>query len=79
MMPSFVSRRLSWLVPVLAVLLFVFSDAKPALADDGPCFQNLRRCYFNAAAKSSFWEIWAAGLDCELELVDCVRKHIIGR
>ena len=78
-MPSIVSRRLSWLVPALAVLLFMFSDVKPALAEQGECFQNLRHCWISAAAKSGFWEMWAAGLDCELEFVDCARRRVIGR
>jgi len=78
-MPSIVFRRLSWVIPVLCALLLVLSDSKPAAAQEAQCFQNLRHCYFRAALKESFWEMWAAGLDCELEVVDCVRRKIFGR
>jgi len=77
-MPSIVSRCLSCVVPVLAALLLVLGDSQPAAADV-QCFQRLRVCYFQASLKADIWEMWAAGLDCELELVDCVRRAIIGR
>jgi len=77
-MPSIVSRCLSCLVPVLAALLIVVADSKPAAAE-AQCFQRLRTCWFQAALKESVWEMWAAGLDCELELIDCVRRFVIGR
>lgn len=76
-MPSIVSRRLSLLVPVVIALLFVFGDSKPAAAQDH-CFQNYRTCAYQAALKNGWWEMWSAGADCELDLVQCVRRKLIG-
>lgn len=78
-MSFIVPLRLSLLVPLLMALLFVFGNRTPVAAQDGQCFQNLRICYQRAAFKASFWEMWAAGLDCELDVVDCVRRKVIGR
>ena len=77
-MASVLSRYLSCLVPVLLALLFVAGESRPAMAD-AECFQRNRNCWYRAAAKESYWEMWAAGMDCELELADCVRRYLIGR
>jgi hypothetical protein len=60
------------------VALLVFSDAKPAQA--ASCFADLRDCYGRAATRDGgVWDMWAAGLDCELTFTDCTRRAIIGR
>jgi len=59
------------------VVLAGFAAApRPAIAG---CTTDLFDCYGRAAAIESFWYRWAAGLDCELDYTDCVRRHIIGR
>ena len=42
------------------------------------CFTDLADCYQRAANIDSFWYRWAAGLDCELDLVECTRQKLIG-
>jgi len=49
---------------------------RPALAG---CTTDLADCYGRAARIDSFWYRWAAGLDCELDYVDCAREKLIGR
>ena len=53
---------------------FVASPA-PALAG---CTTTLADCYGLAAKIDSFWYRWAAGLDCELDYVECVRQKLVG-
>jgi hypothetical protein len=43
------------------------------------CTIDLLDCYGRAAARDSFWTRTAAGLDCELDFSDCVRRKLIGR
>jgi hypothetical protein len=40
---------------------------------------QLAACYYWAAAQAGFWVMWASGIDCELAMVDCIRRSIIGR
>ena len=42
------------------------------------CTTTLADCFGSAAAIESFWYRWAAGLDCELDYVECVREKLIG-
>jgi hypothetical protein len=51
------------------------ASPQPALAG---CTVTLADCYVHAAKIDSFWYRWAAGLDCELDYVDCVRQKLIG-
>lgn len=60
----------------LVVLAGFAAAPTPAIAG---CTTNLLDCYVRAAREDSFWYRWAAGLDCELDYTDCVRRHIIGR
>lgn len=71
-------KRLLTFAPVIAVLVVVLGSSKPAHADF-MCFQNLSDCYFRAAARHSIWDLWLAGLDCELTFADCTRRAVIGR
>jgi hypothetical protein len=43
------------------------------------CTTDLGDCYAAAARIDSFWYRFAAGLDCELEYTDCVRRKVVGR
>jgi hypothetical protein len=45
--------------------------------DDG-CFTEFGHCMERAAAIDSFWYRTAAGLDCELDLIECARIKLIG-
>lgn len=51
--------------------------AAPSTAIAG-CTTTLADCYTAAAKIDSFWYRWAAGLDCELDYVECVREKLIG-
>ena len=62
------------LLGVLAVAALVV-HARPAQAG---CFTDLADCYQRAANIDSFWYRWAAGLDCELDLIECTREKLIG-
>jgi hypothetical protein len=60
----------------LLVLAGVAAAPRPALAR---CAGDLLDCYGRAAGIDSFWYRTAAGLDCELDFTECVRRKIIGR
>jgi len=66
------------LAPVFLVVMMVVGASTPAAAQVR-CTQTLRECYGQAATRQSVWELWAAGIDCELGYVDCVRRALIGR
>ena len=78
-MKSTIAKRCLQLLPVMLAALLLLSDSQPAAAENSRCFENLRDCYGRAATREGVWEMWAAGLDCELDLVDCVRRALIGR
>ena len=58
------------------VLTGVAASPQPVLAG---CTTALADCYVEAAKIDSLWYRWAAGLDCELDYVECVRVKLIGR
>ena len=58
------------------VVMGFLAVPRPALAG---CTTDLADCYVAAAKIDSFWYRWAAGLDCELDYVDCAREKLIGR
>ncbi len=60
----------------LVLLAGIAGVPRPALAG---CTTDLADCYGKAASVDNFWYRWAAGLDCELNYTDCVRRHIVGR
>jgi hypothetical protein len=72
-------RQVVRLVPIVAVVLFVLGIGAPARAQPAHCFESLRDCYGSAATRQSVWDMWLAGLDCELTFTDCVRRAILGR
>ena len=70
----------------IAALLFVLTmmRAVPARGQTPPsaqyqCVNQLVSCYYWAAAQAGFWTMWASGLDCELQVIACVRMATIGR
>jgi hypothetical protein len=66
---------------VLAAAVFFVLAAKPAWAQppvQNQCMSQLAACYYWAAAQAGFWTMWAGGIDCELAMVDCIRRSIIG-
>ena len=60
-----------------AIVLAGFA-AMPQPAFAG-CTTELADCYTAAAKIDSFWYRWAAGIDCELDYVECVREKLIGK
>jgi len=63
---------------LLALVVLAGFAAVPRAATAG-CTTDLINCYGRAAGIDSFWYRSAAGLDCELDYTDCVRRRIIGR
>ncbi len=73
-------RHFLQLFPVVAAMLLVVGTRTPARAQEGlRCFNGLRQCYGFAARKDDFWDMWAAGLECEIDFAACVRQEIVGR
>jgi len=73
------STRLFQLAAVAAAFVFLMGSRTPARADDSTCFEILRDCYGQAATRQSAWDMWLAGLDCELSFTDCSRRAAVGR
>lgn len=42
------------------------------------CVTDLGHCFEEASTIDSFWYRLAAGLDCELDFVECTREKLIG-
>ena len=64
---------------LLAIFMLAAMSAttQPSYASVG-CTTSLLGCYQQAASIDSFWYRWAAGLDCELDFVECTRVKLIG-
>ena len=66
---------------VLLVTVALAGSVTSSFADDGDgggCATTLLDCYKEAAKIDNFWYRWAAGIDCELDFVECVRVKLIG-
>jgi hypothetical protein len=68
---------------IVAALVTMTLAAKTASAQTTPnpsdqCYSQLGNCYYMAALQNGFWSMWAAGIDCELNFLDCVRRGIVG-
>ncbi len=61
----------------VVLLLGAALNAVPAPALAG-CFEDLGNCYNEAAKVDSWVSRWLAGLDCELDFVECTRIKIVG-
>jgi hypothetical protein len=77
MMRKPITRKLALVATVAFVLSTKPAFAQPPVADQ--CMTQLGACYYWAAAQAGFWSIWAAGIDCELAMVECIRRAVIGR
>jgi len=67
---------------VLVVTVALMLSAKPTWAQpptQDQCMTQLAACYYWAAAQAGFWSMWASGIDCELAMIDCIRRAILGR
>ena len=62
---------------LLAAVVMVGLVAVPREALAG-CTVTMSQCMEAAAKIDSFWYRFAAGLDCELDYVECVRVKLIG-
>jgi hypothetical protein len=71
------------IVLLLFLVLGLSAFSTPALAfddehDDHGCATELGHCFERAAQIESFWYRWAAGIDCELDFLECARIKIFG-
>ena len=66
-----------WILLGILMLAAMSATAQPSYASVG-CATNLLDCYQHAAGIDSFWYRWAAGLDCELDFVECARVKLVG-
>jgi hypothetical protein len=62
---------------VLVLLLTAAINAVPSPAWAG-CFEDLANCFARAATRDSWLSRWLAGLDCELDFIECTREKIVG-
>ncbi|HEX6324254.1 MAG TPA: hypothetical protein VFZ36_11055 [Vicinamibacterales bacterium] len=62
---------------ILVLLLAAAFNAVPAAAY-ADCFGKLEACFYEAAKLDSWLERWLAGLDCELNFVECTRIKLVG-
>ncbi len=51
--------------------------ARTAWARAG-CFRQANTCFLVAAGYTSWWGRFTGSLDCELDLVSCVRSRLLG-
>ena len=70
------SVALSRVLGLAAILCFLVPAT--ASAQDG-CFSQLADCFRRAAMLTYYWDSLWASLDCELELITCIRIAVIGR
>ena len=63
---------------LLGILVLAGTSAAQPLYANAGCTTTLADCYQRAANIDSFWYRWAAGLDCELDFVECTRIKLIG-
>jgi hypothetical protein len=64
-----------WMVLGVFAACALIGSAQKARAG---CTTDLADCYQRAANIDSFWYRWAAGIDCELDFVECTREKLIG-
>jgi hypothetical protein len=69
------------IVLLLFLVIGMSAFSTPALAfdekEDG-CATTLLKCFEEAAKIDDFWYRWAAGIDCELDFIECARIKIWG-
>jgi len=72
-------REVAALLLVLTTISVVPTRAQVPPSAQYQCVNQLVSCYYWAAAQAGFWTMWASGLDCELQVIACVRMATIGR
>jgi hypothetical protein len=72
-----VTKKLVLVAAVAMVLSTKPAWAQPPVQDQ--CMSQLGACYYWAAAQAGFWSMWAGGIDCELAMIDCIRRAVLGR
>jgi hypothetical protein len=73
-------KKLLFLLTLSAALTAVPATSFAFSADDeAGCFEQLSNCYYEAARRASWVDRWLAGLDCELDFVECTRIKLVGR
>jgi hypothetical protein len=70
------TRKLILLATVAFVLSANAASAQPP--GQNQCMTQLGACYYWAAAQAGFWSMWAGGIDCELAMIDCIRRSVLG-
>lgn len=63
---------------VFVLMIVAGVGVLPANAFAG-CFDDAAACFQRAAGRDSFMGRTLAGLDCELDLIECSRMKILGR
>ena len=68
---------------LLALVVGAMLNGVPAAAyandEEAGCFEDLSNCYYAAAKHDSWIGRWLAGLDCELNFVECTRIKLVGK
>jgi hypothetical protein len=69
---------------VATLVVMALAASRPASAQTPPnpqdaCMSQLTSCYYWAAAQAGFWTMWAGGIDCEIQMIDCIRRAVLGR
>ena len=63
-------------VAAAALALALVSSSSYALDNRSGCFRAYYDCANTAANLDGFWRRTAAGLDCVVDLVNCVRNNL---
>ena len=70
---------------VAALIVTALAASKPVSAQmseqqaQEQCMSQLASCFYTAANnQGGFWSIWAGGLECEVQWIECIRRNIVG-
>lgn len=70
-------KRIAKFAAGTVLALTLVADATPASAG---CWIGLQGCYYRAAAAHTDWyDLWSAGIDCEIDFLRCARIFFLGR
>ena len=71
-------KSLLRLGPIAIVMILTLG--LPTSARAQTCWPDLLACYGRAAAFTDTWSsIWAWGMGCDLDFLDCTRRVVLGR
>ena len=72
-------KRLLRVTPIAIVMILTLGLPTSARAQ-ATCWPDLLACYGRAAAFTDTWSsIWASGIGCDLDFLDCTRRVVLGR